>query len=83
MGGCHIVYQMQLCNCVMVAEDVESRVGGVRTKGKDLVLNRKKSLGSLRSMQVFICYYGIHRGKYKSDCHRNSFLQGFCYSLGF
>lgn len=37
LGGCHIVYQMQLCNCVMVAQDGEMRrVGGVWTREKTM-----------------------------------------------
>lgn len=44
-GGCHIVYQMQLCNCVMVAEDGEMRsVGGVWTREKTLYLTGRKAL---------------------------------------
>lgn len=44
-GGCHIVYQMQLCNCVMVADDGEMRrIGGVWTREKTLYLTGRKAL---------------------------------------
>lgn len=44
-GGCHIVYQMQLCNCVMVAEDGGMRsVGGAWTREKTLYLTEREAV---------------------------------------
>lgn len=47
VGGCHIVYQIQLCNCVMDAAHREMRRVAGWTREKILVFN---SLESLRSI---------------------------------
>lgn len=51
-GGAHIVYQIQLCNCVMVAEDRGTEEGGREKK--------KKLLTNYRGVCAWIVQYGFH-----------------------
>lgn len=51
-GGGHIVYQIQLCNCVMVAEDRGTVEGGRKKKNPEELLRSVHGLCSMDSIFV-------------------------------